>query len=167
MSYEAVEIELSVERDKHGRPVVDLLRDQEFCRIAWQRGAGPPARRGIYFWLDEDCRVFYVGKAASNHTSHLYRRITAYKRATPGKTQWTSLRVNTDILGYVRSGSNIRLVCLPMPETEPGGVSRIEESLIAEARPPWNRQGNPNPRTMEEALPLAALLKEIGIEFRQ
>ena len=104
MSYEVVEIEVSIERDQEGLLVVDKLNSRDFCRIAWQGGAGPPARRGIYIWAADDYRIFYVGKATSDRTSHLYRRITAYKRATPGKTLWTFLRINTDILGCVRGG---------------------------------------------------------------
>lgn len=167
MSYAVVEIEVSIEQDHEGHPIVDKLNCQDSCRIAWQRGAGPPARRGIYIWAADDYRVFYVGKATSDRTSHLYRRITAYKRATPGKTQWTSLRINTDILEYVRGGGHIRLVCLPMPQIDPDAVSRIEASFINKARPPWNRQGNPNPRSMEEALPLGVLLRKIGVELPQ
>jgi hypothetical protein len=86
--------------------------------------------------MTEDYRVLYVGKATSDRTSHLYRRITAYKRATPGKTQWTSLRLNSDILEYIRGGGQIRLLCLVMPEADPGDVTHAEEAFISRARPP-------------------------------
>ena len=158
MNAEVVEVEVSVEMTGDGLPVVDHLRDTDFCRLSWTRGAGPPMARGIYFWLSEDYRVLYVGKATSNETSHLYRRITAYKRASPGKTQRTSLRLNSDILGYVQRGGRVRLLCLVMPKAEPDDVTRIEETFIGRARPPWNIQHNPRPRTVRNAMPLGALL---------
>lgn len=108
--------------------------------------------------MTDDYRVLYVGKATSDRTSHLYRRITAYKRVTPGKTQWTSLRLNSNILEYVRDGGRIRLLCLVMPEADPHDVTRAEESFISRARPPWNRQSNPNPWTIANAMPVAELL---------
>ncbi len=113
---------------------------------------------GIYMWLSYDQRILYVGKATSNSTSHLYRRITAYKRATPGKTQLTSLRLNAEVLNFVLGGGRIRLLCLAMPDAGPADISTAEGALIRRARPPWNRQGNPNPRSIEKAIPLAELL---------
>lgn len=63
---EVVEVEISVEMTADGSPVVDHLGDTDFCRLSWARGAGPPPARGVYFWLSDDYRVFYVGKATSN-----------------------------------------------------------------------------------------------------
>jgi len=153
-----VEIEISIERDHGGRPVIDGFNDTEYCRLSWPRGGGPPFSRGIYLWMSDDFKVLYVGKATSNQTSHLYRRIAAYKRATPGKTQRTSLRLNSDILGYVQGGGRVRLLCLVMPDAAPEDVTRAEETLIDRGRPPWNRQRNPDPRSVEVAMSLALLL---------
>ncbi|MEX1004142.1 MAG: hypothetical protein WD156_02080 [Acidimicrobiia bacterium] len=158
MKARLVEVQISIELEPDQTPVVDHLNDAAYCRLSWARGGGPPFARGLYLWLSDDCSVLYVGKATSNQTSHLYRRITAYKRATPGKTQWTSLRLNSDILGYVQGGGRVRLLCLAMPDAAPEDVTRAEETLINRARPPWNRQRNPNPRSVEAAMSLALLL---------
>lgn len=158
MDAQVVEIEISVEIEDDGSPVINHFNGASYCRLSWARGAGPPSTRGVYFWMSGDYRILYVGKATSNETSHLYRRITAYKRASPGKTQWTSLRVNSDILGYVQHGGRIRLLCLVMPKTDPDDVTRAEETFIGRARPPWNRQHNPRPRTVNDAMPLTELL---------
>lgn len=136
MDAHVVEIHITVEAHDGGSPVTDHLNDVSYCRLSWPRGGGPPFARGIYLWMTEDYRVLYVGKATSDRTSHLYRRITAYKRATPGKTQWTSLRLNSDILEYIRGGGQIRLLCLVMPEADPGDVTHAEEAFISRARPP-------------------------------
>jgi hypothetical protein len=158
MDAQVVEIDIAVETHDDGSLVADHLNDVMYCRLSWPRGGGPPFTRGIYVWMTDDCRVLYVGKATSDRTSHLYRRITAYKRATPGKTQWTSLRLNSDILEYVRDGGRIRLLCLVMPAADPDDVTHAEEAFISRARPPWNRQSNPHPKPVEDAMPVAQLL---------
>lgn len=158
MDAKVVEVEISIEVELDGTPVIDHLNSSAYCRLSWARDGGPPFVRGIYLWMSDDYKVLYVGKATSNQTSHLYRRITAYKRATPGKTQWTSLRLNSDILGYVQRGGRVRLLCLVMPDADPEVVTRVEETLIDRARPPWNRQRNPHPRSVNVAMPLAELL---------
>lgn len=159
MDASVVAVEIGVEMNHDGTPLIDEVNGLGYCRLSWLRGGGPPFSRGVYLWTSNDFKVLYVGKATSNQTSHLYRRITAYKRATPGKTQWTSLRLNSDILGYVQSGGRIRLICLATPDAHPDEVSRVETTFINRARPPWNRSGNPNPRTVADAMPLADLLR--------
>ncbi|MDF1597478.1 MAG: hypothetical protein P1T08_15475 [Acidimicrobiia bacterium] len=156
MEAEVVEVGISIEVEHDGTPVINHLNSSDYCRLSWARGGGPPFTRGIYLWTSDDHKVLYVGKATSNQTSHLYRRITAYKRATPGKTQWTSLRINSDILGYVQGGGRVRLICLSMPDADPEDVTH--ETLIDQARPPWNRRRNPHPRSVYAAMSLADLL---------
>ena len=158
MDADVAEVEIAVELNDDRSPVVDQINGRQYCRLSWQRGNGPPFSSGVYLWLSHDDRVLYVGKATSNRTSHLYRRITAYKRATPGKTQLTSLRLNSEILDFVQQGGGIRLLCLVMPDLDPADISKAEESLIRRSRPPWNRQGNPDPRSVEDAMPVAELL---------
>ena len=158
MDAQVVEVDIRVEGHDDGPPVIDHLNGARYCRLSWPSGAGPPSRRGVYMWLSNDFRVLYVGKATSNSKSHLYRRITAYKRATPGKTQWTSLRINTDILEFTEQGGRIRLLCLVMSDADPDDVTSAEEALINRARPPWNRQGNLHPRAVEDAMKLEEIL---------
>ena len=152
------EVEVLHDLNEDASPVAYTIGEQEYCRFSWKRGAGPPFASGIYLWLSRDERVLYVGKATSNRTSNLYRRFSAYKRATPGKTQFTSLRLNAEILDFVRRGEGVRLVCLAMPDAGPTEITKVEEALVRRGRPPWNRQGNPFPRSVEEAMPARDLL---------
>jgi hypothetical protein len=155
-----VEVQIAVARGSDGEVVVDLLGGLEYCRISWPPRCGPPRCRGIYIWTTSDLRVLYVGKATSNDTSHLYRRITGYKKASPGKTQQTSLRLDRHILEHTRGGGQIRLFYLPMRAATPDEVTRTEEELIRVARPPWNRGGNLRPREERDALALSQLCAE-------
>src|SRR5680860_409190 len=127
---DVIEVEVRLEGAGDGEPIIDELNGRLYCRLSWARGAGPPACRGIYVWTSDDYAVLYIGKATSDRTSHLYRRITAYKRASPGKTQWTSLRLNSEILRFVQSGGRVRLVCLAMPNATADDVTRAEIRLI-------------------------------------
>lgn len=153
-----VEVPVVVETDVRGAPMVDEVNGRRYCRVTWVRGAGPPYDRGVYLWLDGNYGVLYIGRASSDKTSHLYRRITGYKRATAKKTQRTSLDINAKILELVDRGGQIRLVCLVTPHATADEVARAELALISAARPPWNRQGNPTPRRVDDALPLPDLL---------
>ena len=152
------EVVVRLDIDDDGSPAAYTINGEAHCHFAWARGTGPPYSRGIYLWLTDDARILYVGKATSNRTSHLYRRITAYKRVTPGMTQHTSIRLNGEILSFARAGGTVRLVCLAMRDAEPRRVSEIEEMFIERARPPWNRLGNQNPRSIDDAMPMTDLL---------
>lgn len=86
MEAELREVRIHVDTHQDGSPLAYPIAGQEYCQFSWTRGAGPPFSSGIDLWLGDNDIVLYIGKATSNRTSHLYRRITAYKRVTPGKS---------------------------------------------------------------------------------
>jgi hypothetical protein len=74
----------------------------------------------------------------------------------------TSLDINAKILELVEAGGKIGLLCLVTPHATPRDVGRAERALISAAHPPWNRQGNPRPRPIEDAIQLRDLLGFAG-----
>ncbi|MCH8945219.1 MAG: GIY-YIG nuclease family protein [Proteobacteria bacterium] len=85
--------------------------------------------------------ILYIGKT----TIPLKQRMYQYQR--PGPSQRTNIRVNAEISELLNKGSKVDILALPDPgDMEYKGfhlnlAAGLEDSLIAELKPKWNKTG--------------------------
>ncbi len=98
-----------------------------------------PREPGVYAHI-VDGDVYYIGRSLKGFR----HRMGHYKKPAP--TQSTSIRINGQIKSALQSGKRVEtLAAFPEPTTwnslPVDVVSGLETGLVAQVRPPWNKQG--------------------------
>lgn len=109
------------------RPEYELDAEKMTCNV-------------LYSFVSGD-EILYIGKTTITLRDRMYQ----YQR--PGPSQRTNIRVNASIRDKLESGASIMIHALPDPgDMEYRGfhlnlAAGLEDSLISELKPTWNKTG--------------------------